>query len=129
MYFLYASTAGALFTCAVTFVVSTLYSYIITRFRRREVAILKTMGYSKLHVRIAVLTEIILVAVVGFLTGLATIQLFIIFTKTGAYIHWIYNSPTAILAFFAVVASCIPGFLLITMRTLQVRPIEIFRQK
>lgn len=112
-----------------TFVVSTLYSYIITRFRRREVAILKTMGYSKTHVRIAVLTEIILVAVVGFLTGLVAIQMFKIMTKTGAYIHWIYNSPTAILAFFAVVASCIPGFLMITMRTLKVRPIEIFRQK
>ncbi len=112
-----------------TFMVSTLYSYIITRFRRREVAVLKAMGYSKWDVRIVVLSEILVVAVTGFIIGIAGIQAYIYLVKTSSYVYYIIFSPTALLSFLAVVLSSIPGFLLITKRILGVRPIEIFRQK
>ena len=115
-----------------TFIVSTLYSYLITRFRRREVAVLKAMGYSKWDVRIVVLSEILVVAVTGFAIGILGMQAYIYLTRTGSYIFWIINpfgSPTAILSFLAVVLSCVPGFIIITARILRVRPIEIFRQK
>ena len=112
-----------------TFVVSTLYSYLITRFRRREVAVLKAMGYSKWSVRIVVISEILVVAVTGFAIGLLGIQAFIYLTRTSAYVYNIVISSTALLSFLAVVISCVPGFILITTRILGVRPIEIFRQK
>lgn len=112
-----------------TFMVSTLYSYLITRFRRREVAVLKAMGYNKWSVRIVVLSEILVVAVTGFLIGLLAIQAYIYFSSTSSYVYYIIFSPTALLSFLAVVLSCVPGFLLITTRILGVRPIEIFRQK
>ncbi|MHA1976668.1 MAG: FtsX-like permease family protein [Candidatus Hodarchaeales archaeon] len=112
-----------------TFVVSTLYSYLITRFRRREVAVLKAMGYSKWSVRIVVLSEILVVAVTGFAFGLLGIQAFIYLTRSSAYVFNIVFSSTALLSFLAVVLSSIPGFILITTRILGVRPIEIFRQK
>jgi len=112
-----------------TFMVSTLYSYLITRFRRREVAVLKAMGYSKWDVRTVVLTEILVVAVTGFAIGLIGIQLSYYFAKQGAWFYLIMMSPTAILSFIAVVLSCVPGFIIITTRTLSVRPIELFRQK
>ena len=112
-----------------TFMVSTLYSYLITRFRRREVAVLKAMGYNKWSVRTVVLSEILVVAVTGFLIGLIAIQAFFYFSSPGSYVFWIMFSPTAVLSFLAVVLSSIPGFLLITTRILGVRPIEIFRQK
>ncbi len=112
-----------------TFMVSTLYSYLITRFRRREVAVLKAMGYSKWSVRIVVLSEILVVAVTGFVIGLIGIQAFIYFSSTSSYFYNIIFSPTALLSFLAVVLSSVPGFLLITTRILGVRPIEIFRQK
>ncbi|MHA1975207.1 MAG: FtsX-like permease family protein [Candidatus Hodarchaeales archaeon] len=112
-----------------TFMVSTLYSYLITRFRRREVAVLKAMGYSKWDVRTVVLTEILVVAVTGFAIGLVGIQLSYYFAKQGAWFYLIMFSPTAILSFIAVVLSCVPGFIIITTRTLSVRPIELFRQK
>ncbi len=112
-----------------TFVVSTLYSYLITRFRRREVAVLKAMGYSKWSVRIVVLSEILVVAVTGFVLGLLAIQGFIYLTRSSAYVYNIVFSSTALLSFLAVVLSSIPGFILITTRILGVRPIEIFRQK
>ncbi|MCK4847882.1 MAG: FtsX-like permease family protein [Candidatus Heimdallarchaeota archaeon] len=112
-----------------TFMVSTLYSYLITRFRRREVAVLKAMGYSKWSVRTVVLSEILVVAVTGFVIGLIAIQAFLYFTSSSSYVFNIILSPTAVLSFLAVVLSSIPGFLLITTRILGVRPIEIFRQK
>ena len=112
-----------------TFMVSTLYSYLITRFRRREVAVLKAMGYNKWSVRIVVLSEILVVAITGFLIGLLAIQGYIYFSSTSSYIYYIIFSPTAFLSFLTVVLSCVPGFLLITTRILGVRPIEIFRQK
>ncbi|MHA1994578.1 MAG: FtsX-like permease family protein [Candidatus Hodarchaeales archaeon] len=112
-----------------TFMVSTLYSYLITRFRRREVAVLKAMGYSKWSVRIVVLSEILVVAVTGFTLGLFGIQMFIYLTRSSAYVYNIVISSTAILSFLAVVLSSVPGFILITTRILGVRPIEIFRQK
>jgi len=114
-----------------TFMVSTLYSYLITRFRRREVAVLKAMGYSKMDVRIVVLCEILVVAVTGFLIGIFAIQLYLWnpLARQSSYVYLIILSPTALLSFLAVVISCVPGFILITTRILSVRPIEIFRQK
>ncbi|PWI47251.1 hypothetical protein CEE45_12710 [Candidatus Heimdallarchaeota archaeon B3_Heim] len=112
-----------------TFVVSTLYSYLITRFRRREVAVLKAMGYSKWSVRIVVLSEILVVAITGFAFGLLGIQAFLYLTRSSAYVFNIVFSSTALLSFLAVVLSSVPGFILITTRILGVRPIEIFRQK
>jgi len=112
-----------------TFMVSTLYSYLITRFRRREVAVLKAMGYSKWNVRTVVLTEILVVAVTGFIIGLLAIQLSIYLGRVGSWFYWIIMSPTAFFSFLAVVISCVPGFIIITTRTLAVRPIELFRQK
>ncbi|MFX0125674.1 MAG: ABC transporter permease [Candidatus Hodarchaeota archaeon] len=122
-----------------TFMVSTLYSYLITRFRRREVAVLKAMGYNSWDVRIVVLSEILVVAITGFFIGLVAIQGYLWWTSPGTYFFqfisisvnfpFIIPSMTAILSFLAVVISCVPGFFLITFRILSVRPIEIFRQK
>jgi len=112
-----------------TILVSTLYSYIITRFRRREVAVLKAMGYSKTDVRIVLLSEILVVAITGFAFGLLAIQGYLVLTKQGSWVFNILVSQTAFLSFIAVVLATIPGFLLISYRILSVRPIEIFRQK
>ena len=114
-----------------TFMVSTLYSYLITRFRRREVAVLKAMGYSKWDVRIVVLSEILVVAVTGFIIGIIAIQLAIWnpMARTSAYYYPILISSTSFLSFLAVVLSSVPGFFIISFRILSVRPIEIFKQK
>jgi hypothetical protein len=122
-----------------TFMVSTLYSYLITRFRRREVAVLKAMGYSSWHVRTVVLSEILVVALTGYFIGLAVIQGYLWFSSPGTYFFqfvtisfnfpFIIPSITVVLSFLAGVSSCFPGFFLITFRILAVRPIEIFRQK
>jgi len=112
-----------------TILVSTLYSYIITRFRRREVAVLKAMGYSKTDVRIVVLSEILVVAITGFILGLLAIQGYLVLTKQGSWVYNILLSQTAFLSFIAVVLATIPGFLLISYRILSVRPIEIFHDR
>jgi ABC-type antimicrobial peptide transport system permease subunit len=113
-----------LFGLVGTFLVSTLYSYLITRFRRREVAVLKAMGYSKWDVRIVVLCEILVVAITGFLIGIFAIQLYLWnpLARRSSYVYLIIFSPTAFLSFIAVVISCVPGFIIITTRILSVRP-------
>ena len=128
-----------------TFMVSTLYSYLITRFRRREVAVLKAMGYNSWDVRIVVLCEVLVVAITGYIIGVLLIQGFLwnplgrLLGQQGGYYYQFINfstyppfiipSTTVVLSLLAVVISCIPGFFLITIRILSVRPIEIFRQK
>lgn len=112
-----------------TLIVATMYSYLISRFRRMEVAILKAIGYQRKHVVTFLLGEILAVSVLGFIVGLTIVQLWLIFNRESAYIQWILLSPLSAMSFLAVVILSIPGFLLLSTRSFKVRPIEIFRQK
>ncbi|MFX1513695.1 MAG: FtsX-like permease family protein [Promethearchaeota archaeon] len=106
--------------------VATLYAYLITRFRRREVAILKAIGYGKKEVRTALLSEILSVALGGFTVGYAIVM-------TG---RWVLGDNLELLSWFTtslslavVVLVNIPGFLLVSWKILAVRPIELFRAR
>ncbi len=112
-----------------TLIVATMYSYLISRFRRMEVAILKAIGYQRKHVLTFLLGEIVSVSVLGFIIGLTLVQAWLAFNSESAYIPWILVSPLAGMSFLAVVILSIPGFLLLSTRIFKVRPIEIFRQK
>ncbi len=112
-----------------TLIVATMYSYLISRFRRMEVAILKAIGYQRKHVLTFLLGEIISVSVIGFLIGLGFVQAWLLINRESAYVQWILISPLSASSFFAVVILSIPGFLLLSTRIFKVRPIEIFRQK
>ncbi len=115
-----------------TLFVSIIYSYLITRFRNREMAILKAIGYKSRQIQIIVLGEIINVALGGFIIGLLLFQLVIyvqaVFLYNQIYYRWVLTSVTSFLALLAIVIFSIPGFLILSRRSLSIRPIEILRQ-
>lgn len=112
-------------------IVATLYAYLITRFRRREVAILKAIGFNARNIRITLLSEILTVAFLGFTVATLVIELYIRFTASSEYVASLFIMPyfTVLLSGTVVVLTCIPGFLLISWRILAVRPIEIFKER
>jgi hypothetical protein len=112
-------------------IVATLYAYLITRFRRREVAILKAIGFNAKNVRITLLAEILTVAFLGFAAASLAIESYIRLTAGSEYIPSLFIMPytTILISGSVVVLTCIPGFLLISWRILAVRPIEIFKER
>ncbi|MHA2501239.1 MAG: FtsX-like permease family protein [Candidatus Hodarchaeales archaeon] len=112
-------------------IVATLYAYLITRFRRREVAILKAIGFNARNVRITLLAEILTVAFLGFAAATLVIEGYIRLTAGSEYIASLFTMPytTILISGSVVVLTCIPGFLLISWRILAVRPIEIFKER
>ncbi|MHA2365311.1 MAG: FtsX-like permease family protein [Candidatus Hodarchaeales archaeon] len=121
-------------------VVATLYAFIISRFRTREIAIMKAVGYSNGNVQAMLLTEIGTVSIIGYLISIFGLQ--IIFTLNSrfslntTYVPTIWNpinlnnpwpSWTAILTFIIVVLSNALGFLIISRRSISVRPVELFK--
>ncbi|MFW9992965.1 MAG: FtsX-like permease family protein [Candidatus Odinarchaeota archaeon] len=112
-------------------IVATMYGFLISRFRTREIAILKAVGYSASSVRIVLLGEILTVSVLGFATALGMIQLGIISNSTFVlqtkYWSNIVFSWTALFSFVIIVLSNGLGILIISRRAVAVRPIELFQ--
>ncbi len=106
--------------------VASLYAYLITRFRRREVAILKAIGYNAMQVRTVLLSEILAVAIGGFIIGYAAVVTGGFIISGGETIRFMSVSTT-IISLLAVVLINVPGFLLVSRRILSVRPMELFR--
>lgn len=119
-------------------IVATMYAFIISRFRTREMAVLKAVGYSNRNVQIMILTEIAVVSVIGFLISVFGLQILLAmnseYTLNTTYVPLIWNpfvslipSGTAIATFLFVVISNIVGFFIISYRTIRVQPIELFK--
>jgi len=109
-------------------IASSLYAYLISRFRRREVAVLKALGYSNNNIRIVLLAEIITVTLLGFFIGLILLQLSLVFTTTHtSYTPNLFARSSTWLAFAIVVISNVIAFLIISQRTSSIKTMELFR--
>ena len=119
-------------------VVATMYAFIISRFRTREMAVLKAVGYSNRNVQVMILTEIAAVSIIGFLISVFGLQILLTmnsqYSLNTTYVPLIWNpfvsiipSGTAIMTFIFVVVSNIFGFFIISQKTIRVRPVELFK--
>jgi ABC-type antimicrobial peptide transport system permease subunit len=121
-------------------VVATIYGFLLTTFRKTEIATLKCIGWSNGNIRILIVGEILFVSVLAFLlfieigihvTGLA-------FYLSGNPFSPLFFVPSAmqqvllardqlLLSFVVVVLAQIPGILLANYRILAVKPMEALR--
>lgn len=109
-------------------IASSLYAYLISRFRRREVAVLKALGFSNNNVRIVLLSEIVTVSMIGFTIGLTILQLWLIFSTTHtSYTPNLFGAVTTWISFVIVALSNIVAYLIVSQRTSAVKPMELFR--
>ena len=119
-------------------IVATMYAFIISRFRTREMAVLKAVGYSNRNVQVMILSEIAVVSVIGFLISVFFLQILFIwnaeYSLNTTYVPLLWNpfidllpSWTTIFTFIFVVASNIIGFFIISRKTINVKPMELFK--
>ena len=106
------------------FAVSLMYGYIISRFRVREAAVLKAMGYASWQVGLLLVAEVVLVAGIGCLVGLVGVRTYFIKAALPSFV----STP----AFFTLLAifllNCL-GFFLVAVKAASVQPMELFRRK
>lgn len=107
-------------------ILSTLFAYLISRFRRREIAILKAMGYSHNAVRTTLLGELLTTSFFGFIIGLGIANGLLLRLNNYNFNSLIrFQATTA--AFIIMVVISLPGMLLVSRRVLGVSPAEAFR--
>ena len=105
-----------------------IFGGIITRFRKREIAILKAMGYSRGTIQTSLITEIFTDALVGFLIGMGAIQIALLYMSNFAQSAQ-FRLLSVWISFLIVVLISLPGTVLVTWRSLGVSPMTIFRDK
>jgi ABC-type antimicrobial peptide transport system permease subunit len=109
-------------------VLSLMFSFLITRFRRREIAVLKALGYSNSSVRTTLIAEIIVTSVVGFVIGLGSAQ-GILFYFSGLNQSSLLRGISMLYSFIINVVIALPGMFLVSRRILKISPAEAFRDK
>ena len=118
-------------TLIASAIVSTLYGFLISTFRKRDIAVLKCIGWGNNNVRTLLISEILFVAVIGFvllvemdihLLGINEYLSFLVDVNT-----LILTSNTLVLTFTILVLFQIPGVIIAYWRVLKVRPMEALR--
>ena len=105
------------------FLVSLTYGYTISRFRMREAAVLKAIGYSSWQVGLMLVAEVVLVAGVGCFAGLAGVRAYFLRALPS------FVSTPALLTLLVVFFLNVLGFFLVAMKAASVQPMALFRQK
>lgn len=121
-------------------IVATLYGFLLTTFRKTEIATLKCIGWSNGNIRLLITGEILLISCLAFFlfvevgihlaglsfyfTGSATGQLFFV----PAWIRPLFEARDLLFwTFLLVVVLQLPGILLANYRILSVKPMEALR--
>ncbi len=105
-----------------------IFGMLITRFRKREIAILKAMGYSRGTIQTSLVTEIFTDAIIGFTVGMGLIQSVLFYMSDFAQ-STLFRPVSVWISFLIVVLISLPGTFIITWRSLGVSPMAIFRDK
>ncbi len=110
-----------------------MYSYLLSRLRSREVAILKAMGYSNNAIRLALIGEILTTSLSGFIVGILSVNGILIYLslqdlgnfRTSALLRW----ESILASFLIVVLFTLIGILIVTWKALRVSPMNLFRDR
>lgn len=118
--FIFGITGGILLTI--------LYNFLIVWFRRREVAVLRTMGYEKREIRINLLGESLTISFVGYLIGILAIVIYF-WIQQMAFSNYLLTWTTLLISFVIVVVLTIPGLLLSSLSFVRVSPVILFKAR
>ncbi len=118
--FIFGITGGILLTI--------LYNFLIVWFRRREVAVLRAMGYEKREIRINLLGESLTISFVGYLIGILAIIIYF-WIQQMAFSNYLLTWPTLLISFVIVVVLTIPGLLLSSLSFVRVSPVILFKAR
>ncbi len=112
----------AFFTASIA---SRLYSVLLTRMRRDEIAMLKTFGRKNKELTILILAELLGETSLGFVLGVALVRKYVEFSTE---LSTLITAEVVVYAFLAVVALQLLGRLAIMFKSVgRIRPAEIAR--
>ncbi len=103
-----------------------LYNALIVWFRKREIAVLRAMGYSKGEIRINLVGESITISFIGFIVGIS-IMLIYFWTQNMTFTNQVITPFTILISFGIVVVLAIPGLLITSVSFTKVNPILLFK--
>jgi ABC-type antimicrobial peptide transport system permease subunit len=118
--FIFGITGGILLTI--------LYNFLIVWFRRREVAVLRAMGYEKREIRVNLLGESLTISFVGYLIGILAIVIYF-WVQQMAFSNYLLTWTTLLISFVIVVVLTIPGLLLSSLSFVRVSPVILFKAR
>ncbi|MBY9001754.1 MAG: ABC transporter permease [Candidatus Heimdallarchaeota archaeon] len=105
-----------------------LYNFLIVWFRRREVAVLRAMGYEKGEIRINLMGESLTISFVGYLIGILAILIYF-WIQQMAFNNYLLTWTTLLISFSIVVLLTIPGLLLSSLSFVRVSPVILFKAR
>ncbi|MHA1667076.1 MAG: ABC transporter permease [Candidatus Heimdallarchaeaceae archaeon] len=120
LYFIFGMVGGILLTI--------LYNFLIVWFRRREVAVLRAMGYEKGEIRINLIGESLTISFVGYITGILAIVIYF-WTQGMTFTNQLLTWTTILISFSIVVILTIPGLLLSSLSFVRVSPVILFKAR
>ncbi|MCH8907835.1 MAG: ABC transporter permease [Candidatus Heimdallarchaeota archaeon] len=109
-------------------VMTTMLSFLVSRFRSREIAILKAMGYSRASVRLSLIAEIMTTASVGFFVGIGSAQGLLLYLADFDF-KSLLSTNALFYSFLINVVITLPGMFFASWRILKISPSEAFRDR
>jgi len=124
--------SDSLFTLSIAIVggvaVATMYGFLLTSFRKKEIATLKCIGWSNNDIRKLVVGEIFTITILAFILLLETLIHVVGFD---AYLSSGLDAPITpvnlMLALFIIGGLQIPGIMISNLKLLKVRPIAALK--
>ncbi|UJG43356.1 MAG: ABC transporter permease [Candidatus Heimdallarchaeum endolithica] len=105
-----------------------LYNALIVWFRKREIAVLRAMGYKKREIRINLLGESLTISLLGFIIGLSAMLIYF-WTQGLTFTNQVITPLTLLMSFGIVVGLSIPGLLISSVSFTRVNPILLFKAR
>ena len=116
-------------------ILSSLYGFLISNYRKREIATLRTIGWDAGSIRLLFLSELILVFVCSLIVVLEIIFHVVALTywasplNPPAALQSVIINPVILTITVAIIVGCqIPGMLLGYWKILKIRPMEAMRK-
>ncbi|MFX1485872.1 MAG: FtsX-like permease family protein [Promethearchaeota archaeon] len=108
-------------------IVAVLYGFVLTQFRKTQIATLKCIGWGNDNIRLLMIGELLLVSLLGFIITLE-IDIHIlglswyVGVAPGIITQFVFSGLSLALTFVIVIFAQMPGIIIAHWRTLQVRP-------
>lgn len=106
-------------------IIATVYGFIISQFRRGQIATLKCIGWGNSNILILLIGEILFVSLLGYVLTLE-IDIHILGISTyleDILLQFVFSGQALGVALLVVILAQIPGIIIAYWRTLKVRPI------
>ncbi|MEM2109033.1 MAG: FtsX-like permease family protein [Candidatus Odinarchaeota archaeon] len=106
-------------------IIATVYGFILSQFRKGQIATLKCIGWGNSNILLLLIGEILFVSLLGYIL---TLEIDIHILGVSTYFEdilrqFVFSGPALAIALLVVIGAQVPGIILAYWRTLKVRPI------